>query len=104
VHLRTYASQVARLDPGEIDRITKAIGTIRKIALDKRCVRYEGRRTHGRGLYILHNGIPRTYRDVKAKAFDAARLAKARRPADLIEIVDPATGEKLLMLQDGRTG
>jgi hypothetical protein len=53
---------------------------------------------------IRHNGVPRTFRDVKAVAFDAARFAKARHPTDLIEIVDLATGEKLLMLQDGRTG
>jgi hypothetical protein len=56
------------------------------------------------GFEIRHNAIPRTFRDVKAIAFEAARFAKARHPADLIEIVDLATGEKLLMLEDGRTG
>jgi hypothetical protein len=37
-------------------------------------------------------------------AFDAARFMKERHPKDLIEIVDLATGEKVLMLADGRTG
>jgi hypothetical protein len=44
------------------------------------------------------------YRDLKATAYDVARFAKARQPRDLIEIVDLATGEKTLMLADGRTG
>jgi hypothetical protein len=53
---------------------------------------------------IRHNGVSRTCRDVKAVAFEAARFAKALHPADIIEIVDLATGTKILILQDGRTG
>jgi hypothetical protein len=56
------------------------------------------------GYEIRHNGVPRTYRDVKAVAFEAARFAKSLHPADIIEIVDRATGKKSLMMEDGRTG
>jgi hypothetical protein len=56
------------------------------------------------GFDILHNGVWRTFRDVKANAFDAARFAKSRNPGDRIEVVDRSTGQKLIMLADGRTG
>jgi hypothetical protein len=56
-----------------------------------------------KGFDILHNGVPRTYRDHKATAFEAARYAKDRHPRDLIEIVDLSTGQKVIMLPDGRT-
>ena len=42
------------------------------------------------GFDILHNGMPRTFRDKKAMAYEAARFAKAQNPADIIEIVDRA--------------
>jgi hypothetical protein len=51
---------------------------------------------------IRHNGIPRTYRDVRGVAYDAARFAKERAKGDIIEIVDLATGAKVVMLEDGR--
>jgi hypothetical protein len=56
------------------------------------------------GYDILHNGVRRTFRDVKATAFEAARYAKSLNPKDLIEILDRSTGAKLIMLEDGRTG
>ena len=56
------------------------------------------------GFQILHNNVPRTFRDSEAIAFEAARFAKSRHPADIIEIVDCSTGRKLVMLADGRTG
>lgn len=56
------------------------------------------------GFDILHNGVPRTFRDTKATVFDAARFAKGRAKGDIIEIVDRSTGQKLVMLEDGRTG
>ncbi len=56
------------------------------------------------GYTILHNGLPRTFRDHKATAYEAARFAKQRNPKDLIEIVNCATGARLIMLEDGRTG
>jgi hypothetical protein len=56
------------------------------------------------GYDILHKGVRRTFRDVKATAFEAARYAKSLNPKDLIEIVDRSTGTKLIMLEDGRTG
>ena len=41
-------------------------------------------------------------------AYDAAHFAKGRAKGrakgDIIEIVDRATGTKLVMLEDGRTG
>ena len=40
------------------------------------------------GFDILHNGVPRTFRDQKAMAYEAARFAKTQNPADLIELVD----------------
>jgi hypothetical protein len=54
------------------------------------------------GFEILHNGVPRTFRDVKAVAYEAARFAKIRDPEDIIDIVDRATGVKQQMLPDGR--
>ncbi len=53
---------------------------------------------------ILHNGAPRTFRDKRETAFEAARYAKSKARGEKIEIVDHATGTKLVMLEDGRTG
>lgn len=55
------------------------------------------------GYEIRHNGRARTYRDQRAAAYEAARFAKGRFRDDIIEIVDRATGAKVLMLEDGRT-
>ncbi len=55
------------------------------------------------GFDILHNGVPRTFRDQKAMAYEAARFAKTQNPADLIEIVDRANRTKMVMLANGRT-
>jgi hypothetical protein len=52
----------------------------------------------------LHNGVPRTFRDRKEIAYEAARFAKARAPRDIIEIVDCSTGAKTIVLADGRLG
>jgi hypothetical protein len=52
---------------------------------------------------IRHNGIPRSYRDLQATAYEAARFGKARAPTDIIEIVDIVSGAKLVMHADGRT-
>ena len=54
------------------------------------------------GYEIRHNGVPRSFRDVKESAFAAARFAKTRHPSDIIEIIDRSTGSKMLMLPDGR--
>jgi hypothetical protein len=56
------------------------------------------------GYVILHNGVPRTFRDNRQTAFEAARFAKSRAKGEIIEIVDRSTGTKLIMLEDGRTG
>jgi hypothetical protein len=56
------------------------------------------------GFDILANGVPRTFRDLKMSAYDAARFVKSRNRGDIIEIVDRSTGTKMVMLADGRTG
>jgi hypothetical protein len=56
------------------------------------------------GFEIRHNGVPRTFRDRRETAFDAARYAKSKARGEIIEIVDRSTGVKLVMLEDGRTG
>ena len=56
------------------------------------------------GFQILHNGVPRTFRDQRETAFEAARYAKSQAKGDIIELRDCATGEKLVMLSDGRVG
>jgi hypothetical protein len=56
------------------------------------------------GYEIRHNGVPRTFRDNRQTAFEAARFAKGKAKGEIIEIVDRSTGAKLIMLQDGRTG
>jgi hypothetical protein len=56
-----------------------------------------------KGYDILHNGVPRTFRDKKEIAYEAGRFAKLQHRADIIEIVDRANGTKLVMLADGRT-
>ena len=48
--------------------------------------------------------VPRTFRDNRETAFEAARYAKSKAMGDIIEIIDRATGAKLIMLEDGRTG
>ena len=58
----------------------------------------------GGGRRIRHNNIPRTYRDTKPAAFDAGRVAKGKASGEVIEIIDRSTGQKLLILEDGRTG
>ena len=56
----------------------------------------------GQGYEILHNGVPRTFRDRRETALEAARFAKSNAKGDIIELRDCATGEKLVMLADGR--
>ena len=51
------------------------------------------------GYDILHNGVPRG-----ETALEAARFAKSNAKGDIIELRDCATGEKLVMLADGRVG
>lgn len=65
---------------------------------------YRDRMRENEGFDILHNGAPRTFRDTRPAAYEAARFAKGRHRGDIIEIVDRATGTKLIMLEDGRTG
>ncbi len=55
------------------------------------------------GFDILVDGVGRTFRDVKAHAFDAALLIKKKNKDAIVEIVDRSTGAKAMMLEDGRT-
>jgi len=56
------------------------------------------------GFELLIDGVQRTFRDVKASAYDAARELKRRNRNNIIEIRDRSTGQKQIMLEDGRTG
>jgi hypothetical protein len=56
------------------------------------------------GYDIIVNGQKRTFRDLKDTAYDAALVLKtASRGQDKIEILDRATGQRIEMLEDGRT-
>jgi hypothetical protein len=48
--------------------------------------------------------VPRSFRDNRETAFEAARYVKSKARGELIEIVDRSTDTKLVMLEDGRTG
>jgi hypothetical protein len=54
------------------------------------------------GFEILINGTPRTFRDRKDTAYDAARVLKSKNAKEVVEIVDRSTGQRLVMLIDGR--
>jgi hypothetical protein len=56
------------------------------------------------GYEIWHNGVPRTFRDRKEIAYEAARFAKAKAKGDIIQILDCSTGAKTIVLADGRLG
>jgi hypothetical protein len=55
------------------------------------------------GFDILINGVPRTFRDRPAPASDAAYVLKQKHIADVVEVRDRSTGQKVLMREDGRT-
>lgn len=56
------------------------------------------------GFDILINGAPRTFRDRKDTAYEAARFLKSKHLREIVEIVDRSTGQKSVMLEDGRLG
>jgi hypothetical protein len=53
------------------------------------------------GFEILVNGLVRTFRDQREAAYDVARYIKIRYPKDFVEVLDCATGIKLIVLEDG---
>jgi hypothetical protein len=55
------------------------------------------------GYDLIVNGIDRSFRDRKEVAFASARYMKQRHPKDVIEIRIRAPGERIVMLEDGRT-
>ncbi len=55
------------------------------------------------GYDILVDGQPRSFRDVKASAYEAALFLKlVARGAEKIEILDRETGVRVEMFADGR--
>ena len=42
---------------------------------------------------ILHNGVPRTFRDRRETALEAGQLAKSKAKGDIIELRDFAIGD-----------
>jgi len=54
------------------------------------------------GYQIFVNGVARTFRDRREAAYQAARYLKARHPKDFVEVLDCATGTKLIVFEDGR--
>lgn len=56
------------------------------------------------GFEILIDGTPRTFRDGKGTAYDAARVLKRGNRNSIVEIRDRSNGAKQIMLDDGRTG
>ena len=48
--------------------------------------------------------IDRSFRDREEVAYASARYMKQRHPKDLVEIRIRATGERIVMREDGRTG
>ena len=43
-----------------------------------------------------------SFRDQREAAYDAARYLKIRHPKDFVEVLDHATGAKLIVFEDGR--
>jgi len=56
------------------------------------------------GFDIIINGVDRSFRDRQEVAYEAARYMKQRHPKDLVEVRVRATGQRVIMLEDGRTG
>jgi hypothetical protein len=58
------------------------------------------------GFDILVNGVQHTFRDVEKVAYGTARFLKGQRrhQGQVIEVRNRATGERRVMLNDGRLG
>lgn len=54
------------------------------------------------GFDILINGTRRSFRDRLYVAYDVARYFKSENPKAIVEIVERSTGQKSVMLADGR--
>ena len=55
------------------------------------------------GFDIVVNGVVvRSFRDQREAAYDRARYLKTRHPKDFVEVLDQATGAKLVVFEDGR--
>jgi hypothetical protein len=56
------------------------------------------------GFDLLVDGVQRTFRDLKDSAYEAARTLKRMNRNSIIEIRDRSTGQKQIILEDGRLG
>jgi hypothetical protein len=56
------------------------------------------------GFDIIINGVDRSFRDRESAAYEAAHYLKQCHPKDLVEIRIKATGERIVMREDGRAG
>jgi len=55
------------------------------------------------GFDIIVNGVDRSFRDREEVAYQAARYMKQLHPKNLVEVRIRATGERIIMREDGRT-
>ena len=53
---------------------------------------------------FIINGVDRSFCDREEVVYASARYMKQRHPKDLVEIRIRATGERIVMREDGRTG
>ena len=54
------------------------------------------------GFDVLINRVPRTFRDRRDMAYEAARLLKSKNRTSIVEVVDCSTGQKTIVQEDGR--
>ena len=54
------------------------------------------------GFEIIVDGVARSFRDQREAAYDAARYLKIRPPKHFVEVLNRATGTKLIVFEDGR--
>jgi hypothetical protein len=98
-----HGSQVRPLNnPGDVAGLTLGAIYFRRLRLDLVRIVYVDWMRDNEGYEIRNNGVARSFRDKRETAFDAARFGKSRNPRDRIEVLDRATGNKLIMLADGR--
>jgi hypothetical protein len=56
------------------------------------------------GYDITVNGVPRTFRDRKSDALEAALFLKAKGQSDIVKIHDRHSGREVVILPHGRLG
>jgi hypothetical protein len=56
------------------------------------------------GFDVIVNGVARTFLYVEAVAYESALFHKQRHPAEVVEVRVRATGQRIVMREDGRIG